>query len=137
MFYVIISESEMLERAIVFAIFFCFEIFCLLLLGMVKSFINSKPPGRRLVRGKWPFLFLLNNEHDLQVTSDIHVILANALQILFTCFSVGGFLRTLYGPLPFWLISVIVEMMKWALSFTIGTSNVNSFMQKALLMDFR
>ena len=73
----------------------------------------------------------------MQVTSDIHVILATALQIQYTCFSVGGFLRTLYGPLPFWAISVIVEMIKWTVSFTIGVSNVNVFMQMALLVDFR
>ena len=44
---------QMLERAIVFSVFFCFELFCLILLEMVKKFIYSKPPGRRLVmRGK-------------------------------------------------------------------------------------
>jgi hypothetical protein len=46
----------MLERAIVFSVFFCFEFFSLILLEMVKKFIYSKPPGRRLVMsgcGDW------------------------------------------------------------------------------------
>ena len=123
----------MLERVIVFSIFFWFELVCVFLLDMVKQFIFSKPPGRRLVSFRSYELAILIVS---QVTSDIHVILANALTLLFSCFSAGGFLRTLYGPLPFFMISGVVESLKWALGIVVSVCNVSSFMQVALLMDF-
>ena len=73
----------------------------------------------------------------LKVTADFHVIQATSGQILFTIFTVGGFLRTLYGPMPFWPTFTWIEMVKWMEAFSCGVTNVSAFLQMSLVMDFR
>ena len=71
-----------------------------------------------------------------KVTADIHAIQATSGQFLFTIFSIGGFLRTILGPMPFWITFLWIEFMKWVEAFSLGVNNVNAFLQMALYIDF-
>ena len=73
----------------------------------------------------------------VQVTADIHAIRATCLQIEVSLFSLGGILRAIVGPLPFWAVFLLVEMLKLSVFFSIGLGNVSSFLQTTLVMDWR
>ena len=72
-----------------------------------------------------------------KVTADIHIFQATSAQIFISIFSIGGFLRTILGPMPFWVTAAWVESMRWALSFFFALTNISSFLQIALVTDIR
>ena len=73
----------------------------------------------------------------LQVTADINILQASAAKVIVTVFCVGGFARTLVGPLPFWLCVTWVEAMKWSVAFLFAVTNVSAFLQISLIIDLR
>jgi hypothetical protein len=54
-----------------------------------------------------------------------------------SAFSIGGLLRSIFGPLHFWVAFAFVEMVKLSVFFVLGLGNMSSFLQTALVMDLR
>ena len=127
----------MIERLIVFVVFFLYELLVCFLLDMTKRFIYSKPLGRKLVRIKNKSLTIWIFLHFAKVTADMHVIQSTTAQVIVTTFSLGGFLRTLLGPMHFWVVAAWVQSFIWSFSFCIAILNVSSFLQVALITDLR
>ena len=73
----------------------------------------------------------------LKVTADIHAIQATSMQVFISVFSLGGLLRSLVGPMPFWVTFGWIQMNIWSQGFCLAVNNVSSFMQMALIVDFR
>ena len=72
-----------------------------------------------------------------KVTAEIHIFQATNCQICISIFSIGGFLRTVLGPMPFWVTAAWVESLRWSVSFFCALTNVSSFLQIALVTDLR
>ena len=109
---------------------------CLSLLALIRMFIYSKPPGRRMVC--WCSRFCFTQSIVLyQVTSDVHAIQTVAVQMIVVTVSVGSLARSLLGPLPFWTSFMFTEMLKICLAFGIGLFNVSAFLQMAIITSIR
>ena len=117
-----------------------FAVFCLTLLRIIRMFIYSKPPGRRLVNIFLEFYYV-NTDFDIQifpqVTADIHAISATAFQLLVVSALSGSIFRAFLGPMPFLAVFILSEFVKVSLSFFFGLLNVSAFVQVCIIMDIR
>ena len=105
------------DNVVLFCGSFSIGALCVLALQMVKMFINSKPPGRRIV------------------TADVHVLHATSFQILITVFTLGHMMAAVskvgYWTTYIWIEAIIVTFV---LFVTVG--NVSSSLQIKISNDF-
>ena len=83
---------------------------------IVRRFVFSKPPSRRMI------------------TTDMSVmlILLGNVHIMAICVTVA--LRTIHGPLPFYVVVAIKQFHEILFTLTMGTSNVTAFLQIILIL---
>ena len=98
---------------ILFSISFMFGSLLISGLEVIKKFIQSKPPGRRLVCIEMSRIHLAL---PLQVTADIHVYQAASLQGLFGIFSLTHMVRAVCKSVSFWATFSIA----WLITFPLG-----------------
>ena len=88
-------------------------------LEVIKMFIQSKPPGRRLVRDLQLCRLTVCAAGSLcllQVTADIHVYQAASLQGLFGMFCLAHMIKAVFKSVSFWATFTIV----WLIIFPLG-----------------
>ena len=112
----------MQEEIILFTFSFLFGSLLIGGLEVIKKFIQSKPPGRRLV-SKIRSALRSEERHNLrvktsQVTADIHVHQAASLQFLFGVFSLSNMIKALWNSFSFWATFTIA----WLITFALGTA---------------
>ena len=90
---------------------------CFYFTGIVTQFILSKPPGRRLV------------------TADIHNIFVISFHFLNVFYVLLLLARVIFGHLPFWIIFVIVELMKQSLFMTVSIFNISALIQASFILN--
>ena len=88
-----------------------------LALQMVKMFINSKPPGRRIV------------------TADVHVLHATSFQLLITVFTLGHMLAAL-TKVGYWTTFIWIDAVTLTFVLYVSVGNVSSSLQIKVANDF-
>ena len=117
----------------------------------IHGFVNSKPPGRKMVSCQ-SNLYLSASVTCLaccrtsslikcfifyQVTADISVLfhLAGNSAVLFAC--IAACARAVFGPLPFWLTFLFIEGYKVLAVAIIGLMNFSAFVQISIVSNHR
>lgn len=90
----------------------------LFILEMVTQFLQSKPPGRKMV------------------TSDVQIYFIMAFQMANFSLYTGIITRLLFGYLPYTLIFFFVEMMKHSLHFGAAVANVSAILEFSIIFNF-
>ena len=110
------------------------RIFCSVIhFCLISSFVQSRPPGRKMVLQFNIFSHRnLFNLH-FQVTSDINVAahFFGDFAIISSCIEM--ILRALLGPLSFYTIFFFNQVYKFGLRLLQGTLNVSAFLQIAII----
>ena len=86
-------------------------------LGIMTQFMYSKPPGRRMV------------------TSDIHNFFVISFHNLNISYYFSFLARVVFGHLPFWVIFVLVELMKQCLFASLAIFNISTLIQTSFILN--
>ena len=121
-----------LSRLLLLLLSLLYSLILVGLCSLIKSFILSKPPGRR---------FVTSDIHVLQGPAPVHTsgtcLQATALQNFILGLTVPMAARALWGPLPFPVAFLATEYLKVAYSLFGGVSNFSAMLQLAMLRDVR
>ena len=104
-------------------------------LQMIKMFIKSKPPGRRMVVHEEinnPSKFFL-----YKVTADIHLLHASSYQLLIGVFTLANMWRACWGFSSYWLTLGISEAIKISFVLFISVANVSACLQVTIMFNLR
>ena len=86
-------------------------------LQMVKMFIHSKPPGRRIV------------------TADVHVLHATSFQILIIVFTLGHMI-TAITKVGYWPTFIWIDAVTFSFVLYVSVGNISSSLQIKITNDF-
>ena len=112
-----------------------YQLFCKYwIIVIVTHFIQSKPPGNRMVQENNKGIFLFYSL--LQVTSDIHKYFILFFHITHLSFYFGFLVKTIFGLLPFWLIFFLVEVLKISLHLAVAVFNFSIIIQISYILNF-
>ena len=97
---------------------FCFAFLNHSLLFLVSEFIKSIPPGRKMV------------------TSDINHYFVISFHLTQFSFYFGLALRVILGPLSYWTVFIMVELLKNCLHLSFAIFNISTFIQISMILNF-
>ena len=116
-------------------------------LQLIKMFIKSKPPGRRMVNSKCQYRSNIQQlqpnssptkfKYIVKVTADIHLLHASSYQLLIGVFSLANMWRASWGFSSYWLTLGIIEAIKLTFVLFISVANVSACLQVAIMFNFR
>ena len=77
-------------------------------LEIIKKFIKSKPPGRRLVNRYATKITNFAYKY-VEVTSDIHIHQATSFQLLLMVFMISNMIRAVWDSVSYWSTFAIIH----------------------------
>ena len=70
------------------------------------------------------------------MTSDINNYFVYSFHVTHCSFYMGLAFKIIFGPLNFWIVFIIVEMMKSSLHLSFAIFNISTFVQMSLILNY-